>query len=293
MVNDLQYMSLGNSLAEAKPFVKWAGGKTQLLGPLSALIPDDFNDYFEPFIGGGAMFFYLANKNLIRKRVFLSDINFDLINVYKCLRYKLEQLLSKLIDHQERYIQDRKTYYYKLRRTTFEDDLGKAAQLIALNKTCYNGLYRVNKKGMFNVPIGSYKKPIICDIANLKKVSTILNQPNIRIECMDYQQILQQAREDDFVYLDPPFSPISKTSNFTEYTMGGFGTVDQLNLARVFTSLARRKCKVVLSNSDCVLVRNLYKEFEVMQVSTLRSINCKSARRKGNNELIIYNKPKK
>jgi DNA adenine methylase len=139
MVNDLQYMSVQNSLVEAKPFVKWAGGKTQLLGPLSTLIPDDFNNYFEPFIGGGAMFFYLANKNLIRSRVILSDINFDLINVYKCLRDKLEQLLSKLIDHQERYFQGRIAYYYKLRRTTFEDDLGRAAQLITLNKTCYNG----------------------------------------------------------------------------------------------------------------------------------------------------------
>ena len=286
-------MSMQSSLVEAKPFVKWAGGKTQLLGPLSALIPDEFNDYFEPFIGGGAMFFYLANKNLIRKKVFLSDINFDLINVYKCLRDKLELLLSKLIDHQERYFQGRIAYYYKLRRATFEDDLGRAAQLITLNKTCYNGLYRVNKKGMFNVPIGSYKKPIICDIANLKKVSSILNRPNTRIECTEYQQILQHAREDDFVYLDPPFSPISKTSNFTEYTMGGFGMEDQLNLAKIFRSLVRRKCKVVLSNSDSALIRNLYKEFKIMKVGSLRSINCKSSGRKGNKELIIYNNTKK
>jgi len=285
-------MRLGNGLQEAKPFVKWAGGKTQLLGPLSSIIPDSFNDYFEPFIGGGAMFFYLASRNLTQKRVFLSDINSELINVYKCLRDKLDLLLAKLINHQEKYIQDRTTYYYKLRGLTYDDDLERAAQLITLNKTCYNGLYRVNKKGMFNVPMGQYKNPLICDTANLKKVSSILNRRDIGIECMEYQQMLRQAREGDFVYLDPPFSPISETANFTEYTAGGFVMEDQINLARVFRSLDRRKCKVVLSNSDCALVRNLYKEFKVMTVSSLRSINCKSVKRKGNKELIIYNKTK-
>lgn len=285
-------MHLGNGLQEAKPFVKWAGGKTQLLGPLISIIPDSFNDYYEPFIGGGAMFFYLASRNLTQKRVFLSDINSELINVYKCLRDKLALLLAKLINHQERYFRDRITYYYKLRRFTYDDDLERAAQLITLNKTCYNGLYRVNKKGMFNVPMGQYKNPLICDTANLKKVSSILNRRDIRIECMEYHQMLRQAHEGDFVYLDPPFSPISETSNFTEYTVGGFRMEDQVNLARVFRSLDRRKCKVVLSNSDCALVRNLYKEFKVMTVSSLRSINCKSVRRKGNKELIIHNKTK-
>ena len=285
-------MCLGKGLQEAKPFVKWAGGKTQLLGRLSSIIPDSFNDYYEPFMGGGAMFFYLASRNLTQKRVFLSDINSELINVYKCLRDKLDLLLAKLINHQEKYIQDRTTYYYKLRGLTYDDDLERAAQLITLNKTCYNGLYRVNKKGMFNVPMGQYKNPLICDTANLKKVSSILNRRDIGIECMEYQQMLRQAREGDFVYLDPPFSPISETANFTEYTAGGFVMEDQINLARVFRSLDRRKCKVVLSNSDCALVRNLYKEFKVMTVSSLRSINCKSVKRKGNKELIIYNKTK-
>lgn len=285
-------MRLGKGLQEAKPFVKWAGGKTQLLGRLSSIIPDSFNDYYEPFMGGGAMFFYLASRNLTQKRVFLSDINSELINVYKCLRDKLDLLLAKLINHQEKYIQDRTTYYYKLRGLTYDDDLERAAQLITLNKTCYNGLYRVNKKGMFNVPMGQYKNPLICDTANLKKVSSILNRRDIGIECMEYQQMLRQAREGDFVYLDPPFSPISETANFTEYTAGGFVMEDQINLARVFRSLDRRKCKVVLSNSDCALVRNLYKEFKVMTVSSLRSINCKSVKRKGNKELIIYNKTK-
>lgn len=282
-------MSQRNSFQESKPFLKWAGGKTQLLGPLSTLIPDNFNDYFEPFLGGGAMFFYLANQNLIQDRVFLSDANFDLINVYKCLRDKPGLLLSRLFEHQEGYMQDQIAYYYKLRRTTYDDDFERAAQFITLNKTCYNGLYRVNKNGIFNVPMGRYKKPLICDITNLRSVSSLLNRTNAQIECVGYEQILRQACADDFVYLDPPFSPISETSNFTEYTMGGFGTGDQLNVAKVFKSLNNRKCKVVLSNSDSALVRELYKDFEVIEVSSLRCINCKSARRAGNTELIIFN----
>jgi len=278
------------SLQGSKPFLKWAGGKTQLLGPLSALIPGSFNNYFEPFLGGGAMFFYLANQNFIKNGVTLSDINSDLVNVYKCLRVNPDLLLSKLIAHQKRYMQDRVTYYYKLRRTAYDDDFERAAQFITLNKTCYNGLYRVNKKGIFNVPIGKYKKPLIYDVTNLRLVSSILNLTNARIECIGYEQILQEASLDDFIYLDPPFSPISETSNFTEYTMGGFREEDQVNLAKVFKSLTKRKCKVVLSNSDSSLVRELYKDFEIGTVSSLRCINCKSARRTGNKELIIFNK---
>lgn len=236
------------------------------------------------------MFFYLANQNFIKNGVTLSDINSDLVNVYKCLRVNPDLLLSKLIANQKRYIQGRVTYYYKLRRTAYDDDFERAAQFITLNKTCYNGLYRVNKKGIFNVPVGKYKKPLICDITNLRRVSSILNLTNARIECTGYEQILQEASSGDFIYLDPPFSPISETSNFTEYTMGSFREEDQINLAKVFKSLTKRKCKVVLSNSDSSLARELYKDFEIVTVSSLRCINCKSARRAGNMELIIFNK---
>jgi DNA adenine methylase len=283
------YMSAGSGCHSAKPFLKWAGGKGQLLDRLSLLIPAEFNDYFEPFLGGGAMFFYLTNHNLIQNSAFLSDTNADLMNVYKCLKTNPDLLLSKLLNHKENYMKDRAPYYYTLRRTHYYDDFERAAQFVTLNKTCYNGLYRVNRTGMFNVPIGRFKKPLICDATNLKYVSSVLNLIDVKIECTSYSNILQWASEGDFVYLDPPFSPISRTSNFTEYTAEGFGAEDQKHLATLFRSLSERKCKVVLSNSDTDLVRNLYRKFEIMTVPTRRSINCKSGGRRGNTELIITN----
>jgi DNA adenine methylase len=280
---------MSNRLQAAKPFLKWAGGKGQLLDRLSLLIPTEFNDYFEPFLGGGAMFFYLINQNLIQKRAYLSDINADLINVYKCLQKNPKLVLTKLLSHKENYMKDRITYYYTLRGTRFNDEFERAAQFVTLNKTCYNGLYRVNRTGMFNVPMGRYKKPLIFDPLNLQYVSAALNVVDLRIECTSYRNILQRASCGDFVYLDPPFSPMSKTSSFTAYTAEGFDKRDQENLAKLFKSLNNRKCKVVLSNSDTELVRELYEKFEITTVPTRRSINCNSGRRGGSTELIITN----
>ena len=282
-------MSVSNRLHGAKPFLKWAGGKGQLLDRLSQLIPTKFNDYFEPFLGGGAMFFYLINQNLIQKNVYLSDINADLINVYKCLQTNPKLVLTKLLCHKENYMKDRTTYYYTLRGTRFNDEFERAAQFVTLNKTCYNGLYRVNRTGMFNVPMGRYKKPLIFDPLNLEYVSAALNVVDVKIECTSYGNILQSESRRDFVYLDPPFSPMSRTSNFTAYTAEGFNATDQKNLAKVFKALNNRKCKVVLSNSDTELVRELYERFEIATVPTRRSINCNSARRGGSTELIITN----
>jgi DNA adenine methylase len=282
-------MSTSNRLQAAKPFLKWAGGKGQLLHSLTPLIPTEFNDYFEPFLGGGAMFFYLINQNLIQKKAYLSDINADLINVYKCLQVNAKLVLTKLLYHKVNYMKDRTKYYYTLRGTRFDDEFERAAQFVTLNKTCYNGLYRVNRTGMFNVPMGRYKRPSIFDPSNLESVSAALNVVDVKIECTDYRNILQKASKGDFVYLDPPFSPMSKTSNFTAYTAEGFDARDQTNLAKIFSSLNNRKCLVVLSNSDTELVRELYEKFEITTVPTRRSINCNSRRRGGSTELIITN----
>jgi DNA adenine methylase len=282
-------MSTSNRLQAAKPFLKWAGGKGQLLHSLTPLIPTEFNDYFEPFLGGGAMFFYLINQNLIQKKAYLSDINADLINVYKCLQVNAKLVLTKLLYHKVNYMKDRTKYYYTLRGTRFDDEFERAAQFVTLNKTCYNGLYRVNRTGMFNVPMGRYKRPSIFDPSNLESVSAALNVVDVKIECTDYRNILQKASKGDFVYLDPPFSPMSKTSNFTAYTAEGFDARDQTNLAKIFSSLNNRKCLVVLSNSDTELVRELYEKFEITTVPTRRSINCNSGRRGGSTELIITN----
>ena len=282
-------MSLIDLSCRPKPFLKWAGGKAQLLNHLKPLIPHHFNDYFEPFLGGGAMFFYLSSNGLLLNKTYLTDINGDLINVYKCLKKSPEILLAKLIANERNYLKDPLDFYYNLRRTVYTDNFEKAAQFITLNKTCYNGLYRVNKEGKFNVPMGRYKKPMICDVPNLRNVHIALDPLGVKIECTDYGHILKKASEGDFIYLDPPFSPISETSNFTEYTTRGFGTKDQENLARIFTILCEKKCKVIVSNSDTKLVRDLYKEYKKLTVTSLRSINCQSNRRRGNRELIIYN----
>jgi DNA adenine methylase len=280
---------MSNRLQTARPFLKWAGGKGQLLHHLSPLIPTEFNDYFEPFLGGGAVFFYLIHQNLIQKKAYLSDINAELINVYKCLQINPKLMLTKLLCHRDNYMKDRTKYYYTLRGTRFDDGFERAAQFVTLNKTCYNGLYRVNRTGMFNVPMGRYKKPSIFDPSNLEYVSAALNVVDVEIECTDYRNILQRASRGDFVYLDPPYSPISRTSNFTAYTAGGFDARDQRNLAKIFKSLNNRKCLVVLSNSNTEFVRELYEKFEITTVPTRRSINCNSGRRGGSTELIITN----
>ncbi len=235
------------------------------------------------------MFFYLATDGLILNNAYLSDINADLINVYKCLKNAPESLLVKLMVNEENYRKDPLDFYYGLRRNVYHDNFERAAQFITLNKTCYNGLYRVNREGKFNVPMGRYKKPVICDVTNLRNVHSILYALEAKIECLGYEHILRRVSEGDFIYLDPPYSPMSKTSNFTEYTTRGFNTKDQENLARIFRVLCEKKCTVILSNSDTDLVRDLYREYQIITVNSLRSISCQSKGRRGNKELIIYN----
>src|SRR6186713_565294 len=189
------------------PFVKWAGGKSQLLPRIMRHIPQKFTRYFEPFLGGGAVFFYIA---LYNRNAILSDINADLINVYKIIRNNVEELIAALNYHQTEYNKSPKRYYYELRdsKKVF-NNIEKAARFITLNKTCYNGLYRVNKNGLFNVPIGRYKNPLICDASNLRNINLLLGGDEIQIDAADYKSVLlEKSRKGDFVYLDPPYSPI-------------------------------------------------------------------------------------
>lgn len=272
------------------PFVKWAGGKSQLIPQIIRLMPSRFARYFEPFLGGGAVFFHTASYN---RNAFLSDINVDLINAYKIIRNNVEELITALKYLQDEYSKSPKSYYYQLRdKTKGLNKIENAARFITLNKTCYNGLYRVNKKGLFNVPIGRYKNPLICDPVNLRKMSIVLSQSASYLGVIDYKKILvEKADKDDFVYLDPPFHPISNTANFTSYTNSGFSFEDQKELATIFKELTRRGCKLLLSNSNTEEIRRLYSDFSHLTELALvnRSINAVSSKRVGHVELLIRN----
>jgi DNA adenine methylase len=271
-----------------RPFVKWAGGKAQLLPELDKRIPQ-FNRYFEPFLGGGAMFFHLIQNR--RFTAYLSDTNKELITTYKVVKYYVGKLIEALDKHQEEYKKNpillSIQYYYQLRAAEPNNDIEKAARFIALNKTCFNGLYRVNRKGEFNVPIGDYKDPLICDKTNLEKVSKALSKATVF--AADYSNVTGNAKQDDFVYLDPPYDPVSSTSNFTGYTSKGFGNKNQEQLADVFETLAIKGCLVLLSNSDTPFIRGLYSDFSIKEVGAQRAINCKGSKRAGHKELLISN----
>lgn len=275
------------------PFVKWAGGKAQLLSKFDKYFPTKITRYFEPFVGGGAVFFYIVSQKNSRFESFLSDINEELIVAYKTIKDHVEELIAILKVHEKEYKKNLIEYYYKLRKDIkLSNDIERTARFITLNKTCYNGLYRVNKNGIFNVPIGRYKNPIICDPSNLQNINTLLNHSNTNLHVSDYKKILlEKTEKDDFIYLDPPYYPISVTSNFTSYTNNGFTNKDQEDLARIFKKLSDRGCQILLSNSDSEYVRELYSEFRenITEVKAQRAINSIASKRKGHIELIIRN----
>ena len=193
------------------------------------MIPSQFNRYFEPFGGGGAMFLRLASDKSMT--AYLSDTNEELIKAFKVVRDSVGELIEVLNQHQREYDKNPSEYYYRLRELIQpRNDIEIAARFITLNKTCFNGLYRVNQNGKFNVPMGDYKKPLICDSSNLKNVSTLLRHSDAEVECVDYREMLSKAETDDFVYLDPPYDPVSYTSDFTAYTPNSFGRENQYNL---------------------------------------------------------------
>lgn len=267
---------------EAKPFVKWAGGKRQLLDELTEGLPR-FENYHEPFLGGGALFFKLEAMNKIKK-AYLSDMNEELINAYSTAKNEIFELMAELA--MPKYANNEEAYY-KIRASKPALGVQRAARFIYLNKTAFNGLYRVNSKGGFNVPFGRYENPKILDSQNLLLVHRALQKD--ALYCTDFEVVLKNARKGDLVYFDPPYYPISKTSNFTNYTKGGFGEKEQEKLLRAYKELDARGCFVLLSNSYSEFICELYAEFEPQTVYANRAINCKAEGRGRIKELIVRN----
>jgi DNA adenine methylase len=252
-----------------RPFLKWAGGKTQLLPELERRVPACFGDYHEPFVGSGALFFRLRALGRIR-RARLSDLNEDLIECYVIVRDQVEELIAALTRLRKR--TDRAGFYeIREQRPAELSPVERAARLIYLNKTCYNGLYRVNRAGKFNVPFGRYKNPNVCDAANLRACSAALK--DVEIERSPFQAVLRHAKAGDFVYFDPPYVPVSQTAHFTAYYRDGFDEGRQRALAEAARALSERGCRVLLSNSDTPLVHRLYRGFSVERVGARRAIN--------------------
>lgn len=274
-------------LQKARPFLKWVGGKRQLINELLKGMPEKIHSYHEPFIGGGALFFELAGQKRFKK-TFLSDLNAELINAYIVVQSKVEELIQSLKKHVHS-----KEYYYRLRAVNPEtlDEVERASRLIYLNKTCYNGLYRVNSKGRFNVPFGSYKNPKICDKDNLRLCSEALKGVSIRRQSFD--AVLRAAKPKDFIYFDPPYHPVSKTSSFSAYEKSGFGEVEQKRLRDVFVELDRKDCFVMLSNSYSDFTLELYHRYAVkkklQKVHATRAVNSKSSARGAVREIIVRN----
>lgn len=273
-----------------KPFVKWAGGKRQLLSTISNHIPNKFERYFEPFLGGGAVFFSLVSSEKKAKWL-ISDLNSDLVLSYTTIRDNVKELVSSLETHAENYSKNQSVYYYKVRETTPKGAIDKVSRLIFLNKTCFNGLYRVNSKGKFNVPVGRYVNPNIVNKENLLEVSKVLQSKDVSIKCQDFEGALKGVNSGDFVYLDPPYQPVSSTSSFTSYTTNDFGFSDQERLYTKFKSLDKKGVKVILSNSKSDEILELYKEYSngIIEINANRFINSVSQNRTGHIELLIKN----
>ncbi|MBD2358767.1 DNA adenine methylase [Tolypothrix sp. FACHB-123] len=263
-----------------RPFLKWAGGKTRLIQQYLPYLPTNYKTYYEPFIGGGAVFFHLQPQVAI-----ITDINAELITTYCCVRDSVEDLIYLLKEHKIRHSRE---YYYTVRANPKNTDLEIAARLIYLNKTCFNGLYRVNSKGQFNVPIGRYKNPNICDEDLLRAASATL--AHTQIKQADFIELLNYATSsDDFVFCDPPYYPISSTSYFTGYSRDSFDEEDQKRLRDTCAKLANRGVKVMVCNSDCEFIRNLYQEidFKIYPIVAARSINSNTKKRGMIYELLI------
>lgn len=270
-----------------RPFLKWAGGKGQLLDELRkyAALAAPFHRYHEPFVGGGALFFGLFRHGALEPCIpFLSDNNGNLIEAYLGVRDHLDDVLLLLKHHQAHHDKD---YYYAQRGAAPTTLPERAARLIYLNRTCFNGLYRENSRGEFNVPIGDYQNPVICDETTLRAASQALKKAVI--ETRSFATVLQKAKPGDFVYFDPPYHPVSKTSSFTKYAKGDFGEADQRELADVFAKLTRRGVKALLSNSHTEFVCDLYKDFTVVTVYAVRAVNSRTDRRGKIAEALIRN----
>lgn len=269
----------------AKPILKWVGGKRQLLPEIKKYIPNNYNRYIEPFIGGGAVLFEITPNNAI-----INDINYEIINVYNVIKNNPEELIKKL-----KTFENTEEKYYEIRnidrtpKYNSLSDIEKAARTIYLNRTCFNGLYRVNSKGQNNVPYGKYKSPTICDEENIKNCNSFFNIHHVEIKNMDFEKILDLALPNDFIYLDPPYAPLTATASFTSYSKDGFDVKDQERLKKKCDELTKKGIKFLQSNSSAPLIKDLYKDYTIIEVDAKRNIASKTSSREKVKEVLIKN----
>ena len=269
------------------PFLKWVGGKRQLMSTILQHLPDKMEDlqYIEPFIGGGAVLFHLQPK-----RVIINDFNAELVNVYKVVRDDVEALIAHLKNHKNEV-----EYFYKIRELDRNpglenlSDVERASRILFLNKTCFNGLYRVNKAGYFNVPFGRYKTPNFINESTLRADSQYLNQANIEILNLDFAEVLEKTDDKSFVYLDPPYQPVSKSSNFTGYVQGGWDETEQIRLRECCDLLHAKGVKFLLSNSSAKFITDQYRNYNIKLVKANRAINSVGSQRGEVDEVLIWN----
>jgi len=287
-----------------RPFLKWAGGKRQLLAQLRRFIPENFGAYHEPFLGSGALFFDLRARGVLQDRAaHLTDTNVDLIGCYAAVRDEVEAVIAALQTLECAHRLDQDAHYYRVRDELFNParevqssslrySPELAAMFIYLNRTGFNGLFRLNSRGAFNVPVGRYDKPTICDAANLRAVAAALSASHIGIQQAPYESVPERARTGDLVYFDPPYAPVSATARFTSYTADGFSDQDQMRLQQIAHELIERGCRVVISNSTATLVQDLYRNapgVRAYKVAAKRAINSDSRGRGVVMEYIISN----
>jgi DNA adenine methylase len=306
---------IAKQYSAARPFLKWAGGKRQLLPQLRRFVPEQFSSYFEPFLGSGAVFFNLASRAAMGNRdVWLSDTNRDLLGTYCALMTDVDAVISELKRHATLHQRAPREHYYRVRDKQFNPQRQRlfataiaapiesyspalAAMFIYLNRTGFNGLFRLNAAGGFNVPAGRYANPQICDEANLRAVAHLLRGAHVRVKYDSFESVLDQSRSGDFVYFDPPYAPLSATANFTGYTASGFTDDDQRRLQRVAIDLAQRGCHVTISNSTAPIIKDLYDKnrdarragFAAHTVAARRAINSNASLRGEIAEYIITN----
>lgn len=267
------------------PVLKWVGGKRQLLPFIEKRIPV-FSTYYEPFMGGGAVLFHLQPKSAV-----VNDVNAELINLYTIIKERVEELIEDLMCHE-----NNEDYFYKIRELDRDarsyqllDPLKKASRMIYLNKTCYNGLFRVNKLGAFNSPFGSYKNPNIVNERTLRAVSEYFNVSDVSFFCEDFETVVSKATKGSFVYFDPPYDPVSHTANFTGYDKGGFNKNEQIRLREVCAKLDEQGVKFLLSNSATTFIKDLYHDFHVELIPARRAINSDPKKRSEVDELLVRN----
>lgn len=270
------------------PVLKWVGGKRQILNEIMKYIPQNMSTYYEPFVGGGAVLFALQPRKAV-----VNDINSELINVYQVIMDHVEELIERLKEHQKN---NNEEYYYAIRGIDRDKEryarltpIERASRIIYLNKTCYNGLFRVNKAGEFNSPYGNYKNPNIVNATTLRAVNRYFNKTQITLTCQDFEEVLKKAGIGDFVYLDPPYDPVSDTASFTGYDKGGFDRDEQIRLKNVCDKLNAKGIKFLLSNSATDFIKDLYRDYRIEVIQAKRAINSKADKRGEIDEVLVMN----